>query len=71
MNPLIALLPNSSGLPTGISDALTYILTKLNAISFLIPVSVLLTCLGIAITFELTLLSVKLIIVGIRIVRGA
>jgi len=71
MNPLIALLPNSSGLPDNIANAFDFILTKVNAFSFLLPVSTMLTCVGIAVVFEVTLLTVKLIVVGIRIVRGA
>jgi len=49
---IVSLLPVSTGLPAGISDAFLYIINAINSMSFIIPVGALFTALGIMVAFE-------------------
>jgi len=55
----IGLLP-SVDFPTAITTAISTIWYYLNAVSFLLPVSTILTVLGLAITFHLAILGWRL-----------
>jgi len=60
-NGLIALLPASAGLPSGFSTAFSWIFGFLWNFDYLVPVSTILTLLGLAFTFEAAVLVWKII----------
>ena len=52
INTLLRVLPNSSGLPSGMHDALTYIIGGINSFSYIIPVAALFAALGTVVLYE-------------------
>jgi len=52
---LIAILPDSAGLPDAISEGFSYVFGFVYAFDFLLPVSAILTVLGISLAFELAI----------------
>lgn len=52
---ILGILPDSEGLPEGISDAFELIFAALNAMSFIIPVSSLFTAITIVVSYELVM----------------
>lgn len=49
---LIAALPESTALPSGITSAFSTVVEAINGLSYLIPVSSLFTALGIVVAYE-------------------
>jgi hypothetical protein len=49
---LISILPSSTGLPSGISSALTYMIGAINSMSYIINVSALFGALVVVVGFE-------------------
>jgi len=66
---LIALLPVVA-FPTQIATAIATIMGYVSAMSWLFPVSTLLTCLGVMITFELGVFGFKFTRWLIHLIRG-
>jgi len=57
-------------LPSGISSAFTLIMGYVNALSFLFPVGTLLTVVGIAIFFHISMFAMDAILYIIHLIRG-
>jgi len=66
---LIGLLPTIA-FPTQIATSIALIMGYVNAMNWLFPVSTLITCLGIVITFEIGVFSFKFIRWLIHLIRG-
>ena len=67
---LIGFLPSATPLPVQISSAFTTIVGYINAYTFLINVSALLTALGLVLVVELVFLSAHLSVWIIHLIRG-
>lgn len=52
LSALTSVLPASEGLPTAVSDALAYVGTAINSVSYLIPVGSLFGALALVVTYE-------------------
>jgi len=67
---LVSLLPDSQGLPVGVSEAITTAIEKVNSFSFIFPIDTLVGILQYIIVFEVSILSLKLGVWLIRTIRG-
>jgi len=63
-------LPDSQGLPTGISEGLTFAVEKINSFSFIFPISDLVIILKWLVIFEIVMLGLKATMAFIRFIRG-
>jgi len=57
---LLLVLPSSSGFPQQWLDGIATIWSYVNIFSFIVPVQMLVLCLGIAMTFHIVILGFKL-----------
>jgi hypothetical protein len=68
---VISLLPDvGTGLPTGISDAITAVAGYINAFSFFFPFATLFEVVGVALTFEVAVLLWRMFNWTIKRVKG-
>lgn len=54
---IVGVLPNSTGLPSQISDALNYAIVQISQWTFIFPITTVLTILGYVLLIEFTLWS--------------
>lgn len=67
---LVNLLPNSSGLPTGVTDAISRMGGLLYSFDFILPITLLFSIATWIITFELGILAYRFTMWIIHLVRG-
>lgn len=67
---LLGFLPDSEGLPTGISTALNFFVTAMGKFSFLLPVGILLQCVAAVMIFEGSLLLYRATVAVYKFIRG-
>jgi len=70
MGIILHFLPNSIGLPTAVHDVLTFAVDKLNGLSFMFPVSDMITILILVLVIEAALLALKFVIRIVKTIRG-
>lgn len=67
---LVGLLPESSGLPIGIENAISDAVGMAYAFDFIVPIDTVLTLLGLVTAFEIGILTYRFIMWIIHLVRG-
>jgi len=67
---ILRFLPDSTGLPQGIHDALTFAVDKASGFNFIFPVDTMLQVLVFLFIFEVAMLVFKLVIRIIKLIRG-
>jgi len=67
---IVGLLPNSTGLPTGVADAIQRITGLLYSFDFIIPIDLLLTVVQWILAFEISILLYRFTMWIIHLIRG-
>jgi len=67
---ILSMLPTSEGLPVEVFNAITFGIEKINAFSFIFPISDMVRIVQLIVIFEVAMLTLKLTMKIIHFVRG-